>query len=338
MCWSSESMIWSSIVKLSALRAARLWSHLHIRGSWTMHCRLCSWEPFLSWARNAGLFFWNYKSCFRCFGVTLKTCQIIITNSRRLNRLLIPSFFVSESSKWNRLSMCFTCISNILIWKITNECIQTTLFWEPRLISYRGFWTLFSHFKLSLSNAVVTNTWTLKVIGLFKDHCCFTVHTLSIGITSLLNIAESHIVIWISSSPTCSTPTPLPWVSTWSPMSLRSTKRILRTSFDSCLGNILFSDHSLNLVISRTWCNVSLWLLLVSLKLLSRNLELTRKHHNCVSLVPSSTLVVVPGILIVHLIEKHLLSLIYDIFRRLAFWEAWSSSHVLGTSLSADCL
>ena len=234
--------------------------------------------------------------------------------------------------------MCLTCIFNILIWKITNECVQTTLFWEPWLISNRGLWTLFPHFELCLCNTVVTNSWSLKVISLFKNHCGFTVHALSICITSLLDVAESHIVIYISSSPACSTITSLPWVGTRSPMSLGSTKRILRTSFDTCLSNTLFPDHSLNLVIGWTWGNVILWLHLMSLKLLSRYLKFAREHHDCVSLVPGSTLVVVPSILHIHLSKKYLLSLIYDIFRRLAFWETWFNSMMLGTSLSAYCL
>lgn len=124
-------------------------------------------------------------------------------------------------------------------------------------------------------------------------------------------------------------------------MSLWSAKRVLRASFDPSLSNVLFSNYSLNFVISRTWGNVSLWLHLMSFKLLVRVLEFAWKHHYSVSLASVSSITVgVSSVMHIHFREEHLVSLVYYILRRRPFWEniGLRSEVLWATSLSTNCL
>jgi hypothetical protein len=84
-------------VNASASWAARL-VRLKIRPGWTMHCRLSSSHPLVAWAGNIRKLLWNHKLCLRDLCIILIPCQIIISDSWRLNLSVLPPLFVVESS------------------------------------------------------------------------------------------------------------------------------------------------------------------------------------------------------------------------------------------------
>jgi len=116
-------------------------------------------------------------------------------------------------------------------------------------------------------------------------------------------------------------------------MCLRLAKRVLWASLDISLGNILFSNNSLDLIICTTRGDI--WPELYVIKLPLRVHELARQHHYCVTLAPRK----IASLLLVNLSKEHLIFMLKHILGRLALLkEVGFGPQILWAALTAYCL
>jgi hypothetical protein len=121
-----------------------------------------------------------------------------------------------------------------------------------------------------------------------ENHSSLSIHSLSVRVSSLWDGAQTNIIDSFSSTSTSLTSF-IRVASIFSSMSLRPSKRILRTSLNLSLSNMFLSYDSFNLIISRWRCKTFLCFRVLITLIVSFNtnilcsLEVTRQHLNCVS-------------------------------------------------------